>query len=70
MIEGKKHVLVAPKTYEMLLIKAETPMNPIAATIKQTQENLNTVRIVLEFLKKKRFDCAYRKVKKIMKSER
>ena len=28
----------------MLLIKAETPVNPIASTIKQIQENLNTVR--------------------------
>ena len=35
--------MVAPEVYEMLLIKAETPVNPIASTIKQTQENLNTV---------------------------
>ena len=28
----------------MLLVKAETPVNPIVSTIKQTQENLNTVR--------------------------
>ena len=27
----------------MLLSKAEAPLNPIASTIKQTQENLNTV---------------------------
>ena len=51
----------------MLLIKAETPVNPIASTIKETQENFNTAEIVLEFLKKKRFDCIqkYRRVKQV-----
>ena len=43
MAEGKKYVVYAPEVYEMLLIKAETPVNSIASTIKQTQENLNTV---------------------------
>ena len=43
MAEGKKYVVVAPGLFQMLLIKAETPVNPIASTIKQTQENLNTV---------------------------
>ena len=43
MAEGKKYVVYAPEMYEMLLIKAETPVNSIASTIKQTQENLNTV---------------------------
>ena len=44
MTEGKKYIAVAPEVYEMLLIKAETPVNPTAATI-------------LEFLKKERFNC-------------
>ena len=43
MVEGKKYVVVAPELYEMLLVKAETPVNPITSTIKQIQENLNTV---------------------------
>ena len=44
MAEGKKYIVLAPEVYEMLLIKAETPVNPITSTIKQTQENLNTVQ--------------------------
>ena len=44
MTEGKKYIVLAPDVYEMLLIKAETPVNPIISTIKQTQENFNTVR--------------------------
>ena len=43
MAEGKKYIFLAPEVHEMLLTKAETPVNPIAPTIKQTQENLNTV---------------------------
>ena len=43
MAEGKKYTVVTPEVYEMLLIKAETPVSPNASTIKQTQENLNTV---------------------------
>ena len=43
MAEGKKYVVVEPEMYEMLLIKAETPVNPIASSIKQTQENINIV---------------------------
>ena len=43
MAEEKKCIVVAPDVYEMLLIKAETPVNPIASTIKQTQENLYAV---------------------------
>ena len=54
MTEGKKYFVVPLELYEMLLIKAETPVNPIESTIKQPQENLNT--LVLEFLKKKRLD--------------
>ena len=42
MAEEKKYIVVAPEVHEMLLIKAETPVNPIASTIKQIQENLNT----------------------------
>ena len=41
--EGTKYVVAAPEVYEVLHIKAERPLNPIASTIKQTQENLNTV---------------------------
>ena len=43
MAEEKKCIVVAPDVYEMLLIKAETPVNPIASTIKQTQENFYAV---------------------------
>ena len=43
MAEGKKYTVVTPEVYEMLLIKAETPVSPNVSTIKQTQENLNTV---------------------------
>ena len=43
MTERKKYFVVPPDVSEMLLIKAETPVNPIAATIKQAPENLNTV---------------------------
>ena len=43
MAEEKKHIILAPEVYEMLLIKVETPANPISSTIKQTQEYLNTV---------------------------
>ena len=43
MAEGMKYIVLASEMYEMLLIKAETPVNPIASTIKQIQENLNTV---------------------------
>ena len=43
MAEEKKYIVVAPDVYEMLLIKAETPVNPIASTIKQTQENFYAV---------------------------
>ena len=43
MAEGKKYILNAPEVYEILLMKAETPVNHIASTINRTQENLNTV---------------------------
>lgn len=43
MVEGRKYVVIAQDVYEILLIKAETTVNPIASNIKQTQENLNTV---------------------------
>ena len=35
--------MVASEVYERLLIKAETPMNLITSTTKQTHENLNTI---------------------------
>ena len=44
MAEGKKYIVIAPEVYEMLLMKVETPVNPIALTIKQTKENLNISR--------------------------
>ena len=69
MAEGKKHIALAPKVYEMLLIKTETPVNPIASTINQTQENINTISKVVEFLKKKRFNCI-RRVKQVKKGKR
>ena len=43
MVEGRKYVVIAQDVYEILLIKAETTVNPTASNIKQTQENLNTV---------------------------
>ena len=43
MAEGKKYTVLAPELYEMLPIKAGTPVNPITSTTKKTQENLNTV---------------------------
>ena len=43
MAEGKKYIILAPEVYEMLLIKAEIPVNLIASTIKQTQKSFNTV---------------------------
>ena len=43
MAEGKKYIFLAPEVCEMLLIKVETQVNSITSTIKQTQENLNTV---------------------------
>ena len=44
MVEGKKYIVLAPEVYEMLLTKEETPVSLIASTLKQTQENINTVR--------------------------
>ena len=69
MAEGKKHIALSPEVYKVLLIKTETPVNPITSTINQTQENLNTISTVLEFLKKKRFNCI-RRVKQVKKGER
>ena len=48
MAEVKKYVVVASEVYEMLLIKAETPVN--SSTTKHR-------RSMLEFLKKKNIDC-------------
>ena len=48
MAKEKKYVAVALEMYEMLLIKAETLVNPIASTIKQNQENLNTFQNCVE----------------------
>ena len=43
MAEWKKYIVLAAELYELLLIKEETSVNPIASAIKQTRENLNTV---------------------------
>ena len=57
MAEGKKYVVVAPEVYEMLLIKAEIPVNHIASTINKLKKISKPSGIMLEFLKKKRSDC-------------
>ena len=58
MAEGKKYVMVAPEVYQMLIIKAETPVNPIASTINKLKKISKPSGIMLEFLKKeKRSDC-------------
>ena len=44
MTEGKKYIPVTLEVYEMLLIKAETPVNLTGST-------------TLEFLKKEIFNC-------------
>ena len=54
MAEGKKYVMVVPEVYEMLLIKAKPPVNPIASTIKKTQENPNTVWNLVEISEEER----------------
>ena len=41
MAEGKKYNVLALGVYQMLFIKAETPVNYIASAIKQIQENLS-----------------------------
>ena len=45
MAEGKKYIVISPEVYEVLLMKVETPVNPIASTIKQTQENLDCMQM-------------------------
>ena len=57
MAEGKKYIILAPEVYEMLLIKAEIPVNFIASTIKQTQKVSTLSGTVVEFLKKNWFNC-------------
>ena len=44
MPEWQKHVVVASEVCEILLIKAEAPVNLIASNEKETQENLNTIQ--------------------------
>ena len=56
MTVGKKCIVLPAEVYEMRLIKAETPVNPIASTKNQTQENLNTVWNCVESSEYKRFD--------------
>lgn len=63
MAEGKVYTMVAPEVYEMSLIKGETPGNPIALTIKQTQKISTLSGTVVEILKKKCFDCIQKQVK-------
>ena len=57
MVEGKKYTIIALEVHEMLLMKAETAVSPIASTIKQTQENLKIVWNLVVILEKKSFDC-------------
>ena len=54
MAEGKKYIEVTTEVYEMLIIKAETPVNPIASTINKLKKITTTSEIVLEFLKKEK----------------
>ena len=57
MVEGKKYTIIALEVHEMLLMKAETAVSPIASTIKQTRENLKIVWNLVVILEKKSFDC-------------
>ena len=68
MAEEKKYVVFAPEMYEMLLIKAETPVNPIASTIKQIQENLSTVCNGIGISEKEKI--AHKRVKQVKKGQR
>ena len=69
MTEGKKYIVLAPEVYEMLLIKAETPVNPIASTLKQPKNISKLPGNVLEFLKKKRFDCIRKELNKLRRAK-
>ena len=68
MAEEKKYVVFAPEMYQMLLIKAETPVNPIASTIKQIQENLSTVCNGIGISEKEKI--AHKRVKQVKKGQR
>ena len=52
----------------MLLIKAKLPVNPTASTIKQTQQNINTVWNSVGISEEEIIECI--KVKQVRKSER
>ena len=56
------------KVYGMLLIKAKLPVNPTASTIKQTQQNLNTVWNSVGISEEEIIECI--KVKQVRKGER
>ena len=53
----------------MLLIKAETPVNPIASTIKQTQENLNTVLNCVETSEEEKVRLHNEELKKLTRTK-
>ena len=52
----------------MLLIKAKLPVNPTASTIKQTQQNINTVWNSVGISEEEIIECI--KVKQVRKGER
>ena len=70
MTEGKKYVVAATEVYEMLLIKAERQVNPIASTIKQTQENLNSIWNSVEISEEEKVRLYTEELKKFKKSRR
>ena len=56
------------EVYEMLLIKAETLVNTIPSTVKQTQESLNCLESCWNFCRRK-LSIAYKRVKQVKKGE-
>ena len=69
MTEGKKYVVAATEVYEMLLIKAERQVNPIASTIKQTQENLNSIWNSVEISEEEKVRLYTEELKKLRRVE-
>ena len=69
MTKGKKYVVAATEVCEMLLIKAERPVNPIASTIKQTQENLNSIWNSVRISEEKKVRLYTEELKKLRRAE-
>ena len=69
MTKGKKYVVAATEVCEMLLIKAERPVNPIASTIKQTQENLNSIWNSVEISEEEKVRLYTEELKKLRRVE-